>query len=36
MSGIFHNLFYGKHGEAVRYIFFGCLNVVVTPTPVLQ
>ena len=30
MSGIFHNLFYGKHGEAIRYTFFGCLNVVVT------
>ena len=23
-------IFYGKHGEAMRYIFFGCLNVVVT------
>lgn len=29
-SGLINNLFYGKHGEAIRYIFFGGLNVVVT------
>ncbi len=29
-SDLINNLFYGKHGEAIRYIFFGGLNVVVT------
>lgn len=29
-NNLIHNLFYGRHGEAIRYIFFGCLNVVVT------
>ena len=30
MYGMIHDILYGKHGEAFRYIFFGCLNVVVT------
>lgn len=30
LNGLIHGLFYGRHGEAVRYIFIGGLNVVIT------
>jgi len=27
---LIHKIFYGAHGEAMRYLFFGVLNVIVT------
>lgn len=30
VKDLVNKIFYGKHGEAMRYIFFGCLNVLVT------
>ncbi|MCQ2079409.1 MAG: GtrA family protein [archaeon] len=30
VRSLIDKLFYGKHGEAMRYMFFGVLNVIVT------